>query len=186
MKSLCLFLGSSSGDPIYSEKVAELGKKLAQDQLEVIYGGGNVGLMGELARSVTENGGKVTGVIPKKFYDNVPHIELNDLHIVETMHERKNKMYELADGFIALPGGIGTLEELAEVLTWQQVGFHQKPVGLYNINGFYEPFRDLLSHMVSSGFLSEEFFSTLIIEDDVDILLEKLEDFDYKQTKWKE
>ncbi|WP_099600888.1 TIGR00730 family Rossman fold protein, partial [Pseudomonas sp. 2995-1] len=112
------------------------------------YGGGNSGLMGALSSSALKAGGNVTGIIPKKIHEQVEHIELSELHIVDTMHDRKNMMYSLADAFIALPGGIGTIEELAEIFTWQQIGYHQKPVAVWNINQFYNPFRDMMLHMV--------------------------------------
>lgn len=186
MKKICVFCGSSFGKhPVYTEKAAQFGNILANQQKELVYGGGNAGLMGEVARAVINNGGKASGVIPHKIHENVTHIELNEIYLVDTMHERKGKMYELADGFIVLPGGIGTYEEMLEVLTWQQIGFHDKPIGIYNINGFFEPFRDILHHMTSEGFLAEAFNQRIIVDDDPESLLKRLETFEYKHiNKW--
>lgn len=186
MKKVCIFCGSSFGNnEIYKEEAYKLGRFLGENKLDLIYGGGNVGLMGILSKTAIEHGSNVTGVIPQKIYDQVEHIELSDLHIVETMHERKSKMYELADGFISLPGGIGTLEEIAEILTWQQIGYHHKPIGILNINNFYNPFRDMLLHMEREGFLRREFFDTLIVQDNVPALLEKMNIFQPTlRSKW--
>jgi uncharacterized protein (TIGR00730 family) len=175
-KSICVFCGSSKGNHVdYIKEANQLGVKLAHHGIDLIYGGGNIGVMGEISRSVLQNGGNSIGVIPKKIFDRVEQIELTELFVVEDMHERKAKMYELADGFIALPGGIGTLEELAEVMTWFQIGYHNKPIALFNINHFYDPFVRLLQHMVGEGFLKEEYLTSLIVESNLDILLEKME-----------
>ncbi|GAE28467.1 lysine decarboxylase family [Halalkalibacter wakoensis JCM 9140] len=176
--NLCVFCGSSFGnDPSYIEEVHTFGKTLVQEKINLVYGGGNNGLMGELARYVLERNGEVVGVIPKKIHENVEHLELTELIIVEDMHERKAKMYERADGFIALPGGIGTIEELAESLTWQQIGYHEKPIGILNSNGFYDPLLTLLKHMAEQGFLKENFLENLIISDDAQTLLQAMKQF---------
>lgn len=186
LKRICVFCGSSLGKNIeYRNEAKNLGKVMALKKIDLVYGGGNVGLMGELARSVLHNNGKVTGVIPKKLYDMVDHIELSDLHIVNDMHERKAKMYELADGFIALPGGIGTLEELAEVFTWYQLGYHLKPIGILNVNNFFEGLVRFLEHMVAEGFLKEEHRDILIVDKNPEALIGKM--FDHKAInidKW--
>lgn len=186
LKRICVFCGSSFGKNIeYRNEAKNLGKVMALKKIDLVYGGGNVGLMGELARSVLHNNGKVTGVIPKKLYDMVDHIELSDLHIVNDMHERKAKMYELADGFIALPGGIGTLEELAEVFTWYQLGYHLKPIGILNVNNFFEGLVRFLDHMVAEGFLKEEHRDILIVDKNPEALISKM--FDHKAInidKW--
>jgi uncharacterized protein (TIGR00730 family) len=175
LKSVCVFCGSSKGKhPDYLNQAKELGILLAQQNIELIYGGGNVGVMGEVSRAVLESGGKVTGIIPKKIHEMVDHIELTNLHIVDNMHERKAKMYELSNGYIALPGGIGTLEELAEVMTWYQIGYHNKPIALFNINKFYDPFVQLLHHMVEEGFLKKDYLKNIIVENDLNVLLEKM------------
>lgn len=186
MKSVCVFCGSSMGaSTIYKEQANQLGKLLANKEIELIYGGGNVGIMGELSRAVLEHGGKVTGVIPKVIYENVHHVELTELIVVENMHERKAKMYELADGFIALPGGIGTLEELAEVMTWYQIGYHAKPIGIFNVNQFFNGLHTFLNHMVDEGFLRKAYIENMITELDPSILLEKMEKQEMKLiNKW--
>ncbi|TLS36084.1 TIGR00730 family Rossman fold protein [Pseudalkalibacillus caeni] len=176
LKKLCVFCGSSPGkSEIYMEKVKLLGNEFASQNIALVYGGGNVGLMGEISRAVLEDGGNVTGVIPKKIYENVEHVELTELFVVDTMHERKAKMYEIADGFIAMPGGVGTLEELAEVITWYQLGYHNKPVGLYNIDGYYEGLLDLFEHMIEEGFMKRQNIQSIIVDDDPVQLLRKME-----------
>ncbi|WP_325168893.1 TIGR00730 family Rossman fold protein [Cytobacillus luteolus] len=186
LKKICIFCGSSFGNSsIYQEKVNELGTILAKRNVELVYGGGNVGLMGEISRSVLAHGGRVTGVIPEVIYQNVEHIELTELFVVKDMHERKAKMYDLSDGFIALPGGIGTLEELAEVMTWYQIGYHQKPIGIYNVNGFYDGLLDTFKHMINEGFLKKEYIDSLVISDDPDSLLEKMSNQEMNSiNKW--
>ncbi|MBD8070799.1 TIGR00730 family Rossman fold protein [Bacillus sp. PS06] len=186
LKKLCVFCGSSLGvSETYKTKAIELGKLIAEKDIELIYGGGNAGIMGELSRAVLAHGGKVTGVIPKVIYENVNHVELTELIIVDNMHERKAKMYDLADGFIALPGGIGTLEELAEILTWYQIGYHAKPIGIYNVNGFYNSLHSFLNHTISEGFLKQEYIHHIITEDEPTILLEKMDHQEMKLiSKW--
>ncbi|MFD1735080.1 TIGR00730 family Rossman fold protein [Bacillus salitolerans] len=176
LKRLCVFCGSSTGKhPEYINQAKQLGEFLAKRGIELIYGGGNIGIMGEVSRAVLENGGHSIGVIPKKIFERVEHVELTELFVVEDMHERKSKMYELADGFIALPGGIGTLEELAEVMTWYQIGYHNKPIALFNINQYYDSFVSLLQHMVDEGFLNGEYVNSLIVEDHPKALLDEME-----------
>ncbi|WP_246943805.1 TIGR00730 family Rossman fold protein [Bacillus pinisoli] len=186
LKSVCVFCGSSTGaHPEYIEQAKKLGALLAEQGIELIYGGGNVGVMGEISRTVMAHGGKVTGVIPKLIHERVDHVELTNLHIVENMHERKAKMYELSDGFIALPGGIGTLEELAEVMTWYQIGYHAKPIALFNINQFYGKFMDLLEHMVSEGFLKEDYLTSVIVEENPEKLVNLMNEFESTTSdKW--
>ncbi len=142
--------------------------------------------MGELARTVLKGGGKVIGVIPKKIYENVQHVELTQLYIVEDMHERKAKMYSLADGFIGLPGGIGTLEEVSEIYTWYQLGYHKKPIGLLNIENFYDPFLKLLQHMIKEDFLDEAYLQALAIEKEPKVLIKAMESHEpFYHKKWK-
>lgn len=183
---ICLFSGSSLGQhPIYAEQVRALGEQIGKQGWEVIYGGGNAGLMGVLAQSVLDNGGRVTGIIPKKIAENVPSIELSELLIVETMHERKQLMYERSDAFVTLPGGIGTLEELFEIFTWQQIGYHEKPVAVFNINRFFQPLLQMLDHTVNEGFLSSTCLEQLIVEEDMNILFDRLQSFEYQTVnKW--
>lgn len=174
-RRICVFCGSNLGkNQSYREVAKDLGRLIALRNVELVYGGGNVGLMGEIACSVLENNGRVIGVIPQKLYDQVEHVELSDLHIVENMHERKAKMYELADGFIALPGGIGTIEELAEVLAWYQLGYHCKPIGILNINNFFQKFALFLDHMVEEEFLRKEHRDILIVEGTPQNLIRKM------------
>ena len=155
MKSLCVYCGSSSGsDPAYAAAARELGQLLAAQQIELIYGGGRVGLMGTLADAVLDAGGRVQGVIPQSLADReVAHHGLTQLHIVETMHQRKALMAELSDGFLALPGGLGTFEELFEIWTWAQLGMHGKPIGLLNVAGYFDLLLQFLDHAVSQQLL---------------------------------
>src|SRR5918993_5316430 len=155
MKSVAIFCGSSSGtDPLYKVQATALGITLAHQRIEIIYGGAKVGLMGAVADAALSAGGKVTGVIPRFLRSKeIAHKNLTELIIVGSMHERKTKMHELCDGIIALPGGFGTLEELFEILTWAQLGLHKKPIGLLDVNGFYDNLNLLLQTMVHQGFL---------------------------------
>lgn len=155
MKCITVFCGSSSGNrEIYTEHAAATGRFLAQQGIDLVFGGGKVGLMGVLADSALESGGRVTGVIPGFLKTKeVAHEKLTELIVVKTMHERKALMHEMSDGFMALPGGYGTLEELFEMLTWGQLGLHPKPVGVLNINGFFDHLLLLLDHMVQEGFV---------------------------------
>jgi uncharacterized protein (TIGR00730 family) len=158
---LCVFCGSSSGnDRAYANAAREMGRALAARKIDLVYGGGRVGLMGTLADAVLEAGGEVVGVIPRSLAEReVQHTGLTELHIVETMHERKTEMAELADGFIALPGGAGTLEEIFEQWTWAQLGIHQKPCAFLNVNGYFDPLRTMIVRMTAEGFLRQEYAS---------------------------
>lgn len=186
LKRICVFCGSSLGkEEQYKSRAKELGKVIALSDIELVYGAGNVGLMGEIARSVLENKGRVIGIIPKKIYEKVEHVELSELHIVDGMHERKAMMYELADAFIALPGGIGTIEELSEVFTWKQLGYHSKPVGILNISGYYDKFLAFLEHMTSEGFLKEAHYNMLIVDNNPLQLINKIQTFEVDYIdKW--
>lgn len=175
LSRICVFCGSNFGKDIeYRNQAKALGNSIALAGIELVYGGGNVGLMGEIARSVLDNNGKVIGVIPKKLYERVEHVELSELYVVDNMHERKARMYDLADGFIALPGGIGTIEELSEVFAWYQLGYHSKPFGLLNINNFFQGFSGFLDHMVGEGFLQKEHRDILIIEENSESLISRM------------
>lgn len=157
MKAVCIFAGSNLGrQEQYREKAKELGKLLALKGIVIIYGGSTKGLMGEMADEALRHGGKLIGIIPRGLMksENV-HRCLSKLIEVDTMHERKAKMNELADGFIALPGGLGTFEELFEELCWAQIGIHQKPIGMLNVNGYYEPLLSLVNHSIHEGFSNE-------------------------------
>jgi len=155
-QALCVYCGSKSGaSPVYAAAARELGQALAKSGIRLVYGGGNVGLMGILADTVLSHGGQITGVIPEALVSReLAHTGVLDMRIVRSMHERKAFMAELSQGFIALPGGMGTYEELFEVLTWSQLGFHEKPVALLNVNQFYDPLLEMLDRAVTDGFLS--------------------------------
>jgi uncharacterized protein (TIGR00730 family) len=177
MKSVTIFCGSSSGtDSIYRSQAAMLGATLAQRNIRIIYGGAKVGLMGAVADAALSAGGKVVGVIPRFLRSKeIAHESLTELIMVESMHERKTKMHELCDGVIALPGGFGTLEELFEILTWAQLGLHKNPIGLLDINGFYDHLKKLLRTMVDKGFLKEINYNMLLISHDINDLLGQME-----------
>jgi hypothetical protein len=155
VQRLCVFCGSSHGsNPAFAQATRELGALTAARGIDVIYGGGNVGLMGVLADAVLEAGGRITGVIPHALVAReLAHQRLTALHVVDSMHERKSLMASLADAFVALPGGFGTLEEFAEAVTWTQLGLHAKPCGLLNVAGFYDPLLTFLEHALAEGFL---------------------------------
>lgn len=175
MDSICVFCGSSFGkDPAYKEAARSLGTTLANRDITLIYGGGHVGLMGVVSDATLEAGGEVIGVMPKSLVEReIAHTGLTKLHVVGSMHERKALMSEQADGFIALPGGNGTLEEFFEVLTWAQLGEHRKPCGLLNVAGYYDPLLDVFDHMVARGFLSEKHRDMVLVEQDPEQLLQK-------------
>lgn len=183
---IAVFCGSSAGNKKeYEETTKELGKFFALNNIEVVYGGGKVGLMGMLADSVLENGGKVYGVIPEKLEEKeLAHTKVTELRIVKDMHERKALMAELSDAFVALPGGAGTLEEIFEVWTWAQLGFHTKPCAFYNINGFYDKLIEMLKGISSEGFLKEEYVDMIINTDDKDFLLKQIIEYRPPKVKW--
>ena len=179
MKRITVFCGSSFGtDAVYEQQATLLGKTLAQQNIDLVYGGANVGLMGAVANGALSNGGKVFGVLPHFLQTKeIAHTHLTELILVETMHERKMKMDELSDGVIALPGGFGTLEEFFEMLTWAQLGLHKKPIALLNVNGFYDELISLLQTMVNKGFLKEVNQKMLLISDDITDLLEQMKNY---------
>lgn len=173
---IAVFCGSSPGlDPRYLEQTAAFGRLLAQRGIELVYGGARVGLMGALADAVLAAGGRAIGVIPESLMSHeVAHRGLSQLHVVKTMHERKALMAELADAFVALPGGIGTLEELFEVWTWHQLGLHDKPCALLDLNGFYSQLGSFLDHVVAQGFLKPSQRAALLQSGDPEALLRAL------------
>lgn len=179
MHSLVVYCASSLGvNPIYNEVAAELGEKMAANNIRLIYGGGGFGLMGNVANAVLKNGGEVTGVIPNFLADlEVAHQTLTELHFVETMHERKFKMVQLAKGVIALPGGYGTMDELFEILAWRQLKLYDGPVAIVNTNGFYDLILKQLDRMVDDGFLRVENRSLLLVADTVDEALKQISEF---------
>ena len=176
MRSACVFCGSRSGtEPAYDEAARELGRTLAAENITLVYGGGRVGLMGVVAEAALGAGGEVVGVIPQALLEReIAHTGLTDLRVVGSMHERKALMSELSEGFIALPGGTGTLEEFFEVLTWAQLGEHRKPCALLNAGRYYDPLLVLFDHMVAKGFLSEEHRAMVLVETEPEALLEAL------------
>ena len=187
MKRITVFCGSSFGtDEIYKEQAALLGQTLAKQNIELVYGGANVGLMGAVADGCLNEGGKVIGVLPDFLRSKeIAHTGLTELILVESMHERKTKMSDLCDGVIALPGGFGTLEELFEMITWAQLGLHKKPIAILNINGFYNSLLDLIQTMTDKGLLKEENQKMLLVSDNIEDLLDKMENYIPPTTgKW--
>jgi uncharacterized protein (TIGR00730 family) len=177
MKSVCVYCGSArQASRVYFDAAQEMGKTLARRGLRLVYGGGKTGLMGALADSVLENGGTVTGVIVKSM--NTPelaHTHLTHMEVSATIHQRKSRMYELADGYIALPGGYGTLDELFETLTWGQIGEHNKPVGLLNVNGYYDALLKMLDRALEEKFLFPEHRRALLCDSQPEGLLKAME-----------
>jgi len=176
VQRICVFCGSSLGcDPRYAEQAAALARELVSRRTGVVFGGGSVGLMGVLADAVLANGGTVTGVIPHGLAAReLAHRGVADMRIVPTMHARKALMAELADGFVALPGGMGTLDELFEIVTWSQLGIHRKPVGVLNVAGFYDPLVALLDHVVAFGFVPAGSRGLVIVDDEPARLLDRM------------
>ena len=174
MKSICVYCGSNAGSkPAYTERAIALGDRIAKEGLQLVYGGGNVGLMGIVANAVLEAGGEVTGVIPQQLADwEVAHRGLTELEIVGSMHERKMRMFDLADGFIALPGGFGTLDEMFEMLTWRQLNIGQKPIAFLNVNGYYSPLMAMIEHMVAEKFLHADQRHDLWFGEDIGQMLQ--------------
>lgn len=182
---ITVFTGSSPGPEAHRTATASLGTRLAESGIGVVYGGAHVGQMGTLADAALAAGGDVIGVIPQHLVDwEVAHSGLSGLEVVDTMHERKARMVELADAFVALPGGAGTLEELFEVFTWGQLGLHTKPTALLDVDGFYTPLLDHLRRMVEHGYLREAFFDALGVVHDADELVKFVEDYDHPRGKW--
>jgi uncharacterized protein (TIGR00730 family) len=176
MKRVCVFCGSSIGARSdYSEAAVMLGGLLAQRDIGLVYGGGNVGLMGVIANAVLEAGGKVIGVIPHALAAReIEHRDLTELHVVDSMHTRKAMMADLADAFIAMPGGFGTFEEFFEAVTWTQLGLHRKPCGLLNVAGFYTPLAAFIDQAVSEGFIKPVHRAAIVVDDNPERLLDTL------------
>ncbi|WP_156639695.1 TIGR00730 family Rossman fold protein [Bosea sp. PAMC 26642] len=189
MKSVCVFCGSNPGnDPVYADGARAMGAEVARRGLVLVYGGGAVGLMGIVANAALEAGGEVHGVIPRALREKeVGHFGLTRLEIVETMHIRKARMAELSDGFITMPGGIGTFEELFEIWTWGQLGIHSKPLAFLNIAGFYDPLAAFLDQTVEAGFLKQTHRAMTITDTQPATLLDRMEQYVPAQTiKWVE
>lgn len=187
LRRVCVFCGSNHGrQAAYTVAAGKIGRVLAGREISLVYGGGDVGLMGELADAALGAEGEVIGVIPEFMVDHeVAHHRITRLEVVASMHERKARMAELADGFIALPGGWGTFEELFEIVTWAQLGLHDKPIGLLDVGGFYGELLSFLDHAVSEGFIKAKHRSLLMADDDIDRLLDRMVEFvPPTGTKW--
>lgn len=176
MKYLCVFCGSSKGGPaIYAETARRFGEALTARGWGLVYGGGHIGLMGILADAVLQAGGSVIGVIPRSMVEReLAHRQLTELHIVETMHQRKALMADRSDAFVALPGGVGTADEFFEIVTWRQLRLHAKPIGLLNVAGFFEPLLAWLDRTVTDGFLRAEHRSLIHVDEEIQGLLDRL------------
>ena len=184
MKKVCVFCGSSFGaGSEYSNAAVKLGEEIVKRNLGLVYGGARVGLMGEIASTVLKGNGDVTGVIPKQLQEKeVAHNGLTDLRVTGSMHERKAMMAELSDGFIAMPGGLGTIEEIFEVLTWAQLGFHNKPCGFLNVAGYYDHLIKFLDHTVQEEFIHPGYRSMILVDDNPGALLDKMETYQPPQV----
>ncbi|MFP3270090.1 MAG: TIGR00730 family Rossman fold protein [Paraburkholderia sp.] len=189
MKSVCVYCGSADGaKPLSAEAARGFGRALVDAGLALVYGGGKVGLMGVIADQVMAAGGRAIGVIPELLVNKeVGHNGLTELHVVPDMHQRKKMMADLSDAFVAMPGGAGTLEELFEVYTWAQLGYHQKPVALLNIDGYYDPLIAMLEHTVQEGFMRRTYFDILQVDADPAALIAKLRAYQPPpKDKWAE
>ena len=187
MKRVCVFSGSSPGaDLAYRAAATDLGHGLAERGIELVYGGAHVGLMGTVADAALEGGGHVIGVIPQSLVDReIAHPGIGDLRVVDSMHERKALMADLADAFVALPGGVGTLEELFEVYTWNQLGLHAKPLGLFNVRGYFDGLARFLDHAVAERFVTPQHRAMLLVSEDLRELLDGLASWEApRQPKW--
>ena len=186
IRSICVFCGASAGhDPRYAAAAVVVGERLAARGIQLVYGGGRLGLMGILADAALAAGGRVVGVMPRGLVDReLAHPNLRELRIVDTLHERKAEMAALADAFLALPGGLGTLEELAEVLSWAQLDLHTKPIGLLDVAGYFSSLQAFLDHAVVEGFVAERNRRLLLADDDLDRLLERFDAWDPPLGRW--
>lgn len=178
IKRICVYCGSSDGaSPAYLRAAENMGRMMAAREIELVYGGANIGVMGRLADTVLENGGRVTGIIPKALHNRVAHHGLSEIRIVESMHERKAMMIDISDAMIALPGGLGTFEEILEAITWQQLKIHTKPCGLLNVNEYYNSLLEFLDNAAKEHFVKPEHRATLLVAKNPEELLKKLESF---------
>ncbi|MFO7896893.1 MAG: TIGR00730 family Rossman fold protein [Candidatus Cloacimonadales bacterium] len=186
MKNICVFCGSNPGkNPLYQEQAIRLGEALAQRQINLIYGASDLGLMGQVAAAVLAGGGTAIGIMPEIFRTRVQHPQLSELIITADMSERKALMLQKAEGFISLPGGVGTLEELFEMITLGQIGYHQKPSAILNVAGFYDPLIKFLDQMTAQKFMRPEFRQAIIISSEIEEILDKMQNFQPPQLdKW--
>lgn len=176
LKTVCVFCGANAGNqPVYVQMAVALGQELAARAMTLVYGGGSVGLMGEVARTVRDGGSPVVGFIPEHLTtEELMGYPIGELVVVQTMHERKAKMAEMADAFVALPGGFGTLDELFEAITWGQLGLHQKPIGLLNVAGFFDPLVRYIDHCLEQGFIRPQHRGLFLVDDQPARLLDRL------------
>jgi uncharacterized protein (TIGR00730 family) len=182
-----VFCGSSAGRVRHMEVATQVGRVLAERGVEVVYGGGRIGTMGAVADGALTAGGAVIGVIPRHMMEwEIAHDVLTELHVVDTMHERKALMADLSDAFVALPGGAGTLDELFEIWTWAQLGLHAKPIGLLNLDGYYDHLIAMIDHMLSEGFLKQAYREMVLVDDDLDRLLNRFADYVPPVYRWEE
>ena len=190
MKRICIYSGSNLGfRPEYKESAKLLGKILAENKIELVYGGSSIGLMGEISNEVLKNNGKVIGVMPKGLFSGeMVHKNLTKLIEVKNMHERKQTMAELSDGFIALPGGLGTFEELFEVLSWAQLGIHKKPIGILNISNFFDPLLHMIKNTCTEGFMNESNIKLISLSDTPLELIKQMKNYipPIMENKWHE
>jgi len=189
MKAVCVYCGSATGArPVYAEAAKAFGRALVAADLSLVYGGGRVGLMGLIADEVLAAGGRAVGVIPELLLaKEVGHTDLTELHVVPDMHERKKKMADLSDAFVAMPGGVGTFEEFFEVYTWAQLGYHQKPVGLLDVNGYFDPLMSMLRHTIEEGFMRAPYLDIIQIAAEPGEMIAKLAAYTPPaQDKWSE
>jgi len=186
IKNVCVNCGSNSGtDPAFLEAACDLGNCLASRDITLVYGGSNVGIMGAVANATLEHGGNAIGVIPEKLFQKVGHQDLTEQHVVSSMHERKQKMFDLSDAYIILPGGYGTLEEMFEILTWAQLGMHMKSVGILNAAGYFDSLLAFLDSAVHNRFVSETHRNMLLVDCSADLLLDRLERYEpIVSDKW--
>jgi len=186
MKAICVFCGSNVGrDPAYQQAAVAVGTALAKAGLKLIYGGGKIGLMGAVADAVIAAGGQAAGVMPRALVEReIAHAGLSELYVVATMHERKTMMADLSDGFIALPGGAGTLDEFFEQWTWAQLGIHAKPCGLLNVADYFGPLIAMLQKIVTEGFVAERYFQMLVIETSIEPMLKRFANYSPPPQKW--
>jgi hypothetical protein len=180
MDRLCVYCGSSTGrDPVYAAAARAVGRLLAERGIGLVYGGGSVGMMGAVAQATAEAGGEVIGVIPEALADReIAYERADELLVVDSMHERKREMADRAEGFLALPGGFGTLEEIVEVLTWAQLGFHEHPCGLLNVEGYFDALIDFFDHQNGEGFVSEAHRGMVVVEERPEALLDAFDAYD--------
>lgn len=186
MQSIAVFCGSSSGTlPIYTEMASATGKLLAQSGITLVYGGGRVGLMGAVADAALAAGGRVVGVMPRLLVEReIAHQDLSELHVVDSMHERKALMTEMSAGFIAMPGGAGTFEELFEQWTWAQLGIHDKPCGILNVANYFDPLLNMLDRMITAGFMRQTYRDMLVIDTEPEGILRQFSAYQAPQKKW--